>query len=564
MIRMGNLEKLSMEVRMLIALALAGVVMGISMYFTPPPPPPTAEDQNKTAKAEQAAPAPAGLPTPTAATEAAAQTGAIQAAAAETVVIETDVHKVTFSNRGGTVRSWILKAYKDTEGKPLELVNQRALKLTGKQALPDPFALSFKNKASSDPNQALFRVTRNGLGVTFDYADGRLTVKKSFDFAKDSYLVKVSTQAVENGVLLPHSLVWRGGFGDEARVNPTADARSLYFDASGSSLEKKQASDADDAPISTSGNYAFAGLEDTYFAGVALPGDASSKSGASLELTTYSDTLKNAADKDEAHVGAAIGGSGANTFQFYAGPKDVDLLAKVDARLPQLLDWGWFWFIAQPIFYALKWIVATITHNYGWAIILLTIAINTLTFPLRLSSMKSAKKMQQMQPQLKALNEKYAGAPMNDPRKSEEMMELYRKNGVNPAGGCLPMLLQIPVFYALYKALSIAIELRGAEWLWVADLSQPETLAIRLLPVLLVVTQFFQQKMTPSPGMDSAQQNIMLMMPLLMGYMFYWASSGLVLYWLTSNVVSIAQQWLLNRNTSAPAVAVVVPPIKKK
>ena len=122
----------------------------------------------------------------------------------------------------------------------------------------------------------------------------------------------------------------------------------------------------------------------------------------------------------------------------------------------------------------------------------------------------------------------------------------------------------IPFFYALYKVLSLAIEMRGAEWLWVADLSQPESMAIRALPLLLVITQFLSQKMTPSPGMDPSQQKIMMFMPLMFGYMFWYASAGLVLYWLTSNVVSIAQQWLLNRNTSAPALAVVVPPKKKK
>jgi YidC/Oxa1 family membrane protein insertase len=143
-------------------------------------------------------------------------------------------------------------------------------------------------------------------------------------------------------------------------------------------------------------------------------------------------------------------------------------------------------------------------------------------------------------------------------------MALYKKHDINPVGGCLPMLLQIPFFYALYKVLSLAIEMRGAEWLWVANLAEPETLAIRILPLLLVVTQFISQKMTPSPGMEPAQQKIMMFMPLMFGYMFWYASAGLVLYWLTSNLVSIAQQWLLNRNTPALAVAVVVPPKKRK
>jgi YidC/Oxa1 family membrane protein insertase len=442
-------------------------------------------------------------------------------------------------------------------------VNQRGLALTGSKALPAPFALAFKNAPSSDPNNALYRVTHEGtFGVTFDFSDGRITSKKTFQFTKDSYLVKVTSQVVENGVLIPHSLVWRGGFGDSTGTNPIADTNSLYYDATNSSLEKQAASDASDGPVSASGNYDFAGIEDKYFTAVALlatPG--------SLELTTYSDSVPTEAGKDEAHVGAAFGGSGNNTFQLYTGPKDVDLLKTVHPRLPQVIDWGWFFFIAQPLFIALQWTANTVTHNYGWAIVVLTIVINTVLFPLRLSSMKSSKKMQAIQPLVKQLNDKYQGVGMNDPKsadKNAELMELYKKHDINPVGGCVPMLIQIPFFYALYKVLSLAIEMRGAEWLWVANLAEPETLAIRILPLLLVVTQFLSQKMTPSPGMDPAQQKIMLFMPLMFGYMFWYASAGLVLYWLTSNVVSIAQQWLLNRNTPAPQLAVVVPPKKKK
>jgi len=561
------LDKLSMEVRMLIAMLLVGIVFAVSQYFMPPPPEPTPAaqtNQTKTAKAAEATPSAATAPVNGAAPVTAPVPGAIQATQAETFAIDTDLHKVVFSNRGATIRNWVLKAYKDSKGQPLELVNQRALQLTGNKALPPPFTLAFKNVPSNDPNDDLYRVTRSAdnLGVTFEYSDGRITSTKTFQFSKNSYLVKVTSQVVENGVLIPHSLVWRGGFGDSTGTNPIADTNSLYYDATNSSLEKQAASDASDGPVSASGNYAFAGIEDKYFTGVALLGNP-----GSLELTTYSDNVPTEAGKDEAHVGAAVGGSGSNTFQLYVGPKDIDLLKTVDPRLPQVIDWGWFFFLAQPLFYALQWTATTVTHNYGWAIILLTIVINTVLFPLRLSSMKSSKKMQSIQPLVKQINDRYAGLSMNDPKKADqnaELMDLYKKHDINPVGGCLPMLLQIPFFYALYKVLSLAIEMRGAEWLWVSNLAEPETLAIRLLPILLVVTQFISQKMTPQPGMEPSQQKIMMFMPLMFGYMFWYASAGLVLYWLTSNVVSIAQQWLLNRNTPAPALAVVVPPKKKK
>jgi YidC/Oxa1 family membrane protein insertase len=188
-------------------------------------------------------------------------------------------------------------------------------------------------------------------------------------------------------------------------------------------------------------------------------------------------------------------------------------------------------------------------------------------FPLKITSMKSSKKMQSIQPQIAAINAKYKGLSLNDPKKADqnaEIMSLYKDNGVNPAGGCLPMLLQLPFFFAFYAVLGVAIQLRGAHWLWVSDLSQQESLAIHVLPIILIATQFLTQKMSPSPGVDPTQQKMMLVMPLVLGYMFYFAKSGLVIYWLTSNVVGIVQQWILNRGTPKPVPAVIDVKPKKK
>lgn len=560
-----------MEMRLLLAFLLMGVVLFVSPYFvgTAPPSP---SPENTATNGETAKDAPAAAPvtaTPAPAAPAplpADVPGQIQAEQEETVTVETDLQKVVFSNRGAIVRSWILKAFKDGKGQPLELVNQRAFALTGKQAVPAPFALAFKNQPANDPNDDLYKVQRSGegdLAVTFEFSDGRTAAKKTFEFAKDSYLVMLSSQVIENGVLIPHSLAWRGGFGDATVLDPSLDVFTVYFDVPDNSLNKKQAGDAKSGPVSVSGQYAFAGQEDKYFAHVVLPLQA----GGSVELTTYSDNVPKEDGTENLRVGAAMGGSGANSFELFVGPKDNDILRAVDPRLEQLLDWGWFGFLAKPLFYALTWVNNTMTHNYGWAIVIVTVVINFVLFPLRLSSMKSSKKMQALQPLVNAINDKYKGIPMKDPRKqqqNQELMELYQKNGVNPVGGCVPMLLQIPFFFALYKVLTLAIEMRGSEWLWVSDLSQPETLAIRMLPVLLVVTQFMSQKMTPSPGMDPTQQKMMLFMPLVFGYMFYFASAGLVLYWLTSNVVSIVQQWILNRNTPAAAVVAAAPAAPKK
>jgi YidC/Oxa1 family membrane protein insertase len=182
--------------------------------------------------------------------------------------------------------------------------------------------------------------------------------------------------------------------------------------------------------------------------------------------------------------------------------------------------------------------------------------------------MKSMKKMQALQPQIAAINEKYKNVGMRDPRKQEqnqEVMALYQKHGVNPLGGCMPMALQMPFLFAFYKVFNIAIEMRGANWLWVTDLSRPESLPIHILPILMIATQFVMQQMTPTnTGGDPAQQKVMKFMPLMFGFMFYSASAGLVLYWLTGNVVNIAQQWFFNRTAVAADVAQSVQPVKKK
>jgi YidC/Oxa1 family membrane protein insertase len=551
-------KELTTETRLLLAFVLVGIVLVGWNYIYKPPQPVTPPVVVPAPTTQTAAEAPKPEPaTPKIAIEV---PGQVQASQAEDFTIETDLYRVQFSNQGAVVLSWILKQYKDGNGKPLDLVNTRALR-----KVTEPFAVAFRSQAPpNDPNKGLFRVERTGdLGVTFEYSDGRTATKKSFQFMPKSYLVEITSQVIDNGVLLPHELTWRGGFGDQTIANPASVEGTLYYDESNSKLVKNAVKAADKGPINTSGQYSFAGIEDKYFAAVALPASGG------LGLTTYSDPIQGPTGTDEKRIGAGMGGSGLNSFKLFIGPKDNDILKAVNPKLDTLIDWGtWFGFIAKPLFFVLTWTAKHVTgENFGWAIVVVTIGINMVLFPLRFTSMKSSKKMQALQPQIQAINAKYKDMPMRDPRKQEqqaEMMDLYKKHGVNPVGGCIPMVIQLPFLIAYYTVLGVAIEMRGASWLWVHDLSQAETLAIRVLPVLLVITQFVQQKMTPSPGMDPAQQKMMMFMPLVLGYMFYYQSAGLVLYWLTGGLVGIAQQWLLNRGTPAPAVVVPSPPPKKK
>ncbi len=561
-----------METRLLIFFVLMGLVLVGTQYFYKPPPQPT-----KAAAVNPAAanPADSGADKPGTATTqpvpkpvnqksppAADMPGRIQADKDQEITIETQLYKVLFSNRGAVVKSWILKNYKDHDGHALDLVNQRSL-----ERVPAPFSLVLKTPLATDPNTALFKVdSPDPLTVNFEFSDGRALTKKSFHFGENSSLVAITSEVSQNGTLTPHSMAWRGGFGDQTVSTAAVDEHAVYYDLSAGKLQEKDSKEAKNGPVSTSGQYSFEGVDDKFFAGVFLPSGH-----APSEMTVFSDTVPNAAGADEQRAGAAVGGEGLNIGSLFVGPKKTDLLEKVDPKLTQLIDWGWTKILAEPLFLALNWTADhVVNHNYGWAIVLLTIAINIVLSPLSLQSLKSSRKMQKIQPQIAAINAKYKGIKMNDPRKAEqnqEVMDLYKREGVNPMGGCLPMLVQFPFLIAFYSVLRISIELRGASWLWVHDLSQPETIPIRMLPVILIITQFLTQKMTPTPGVDPAQQKMMMITPLIFGYIFWFLSSGLVLYYLTSNTVAIARQMILNRISGpppAPAVVDVKPGSPKK
>ncbi|MBI4463042.1 MAG: membrane protein insertase YidC, partial [Acidobacteria bacterium] len=258
----------------------------------------------------------------------------------------------------------------------------------------------------------------------------------------------------------------------------------------------------------------------------------------------------------------AVGWTSEAPAQLFVGPKRLDVLEQIrpagtPGALDELVDFGTFAFIAKPIFFGMRWIHEHLAPNYGWAIVLLTIVINTALFPLQWKSRVSAWRMQKIAPQMRAIQEKYKKYRFNDPRKQQmqqELMGLYREHGVNPLGGCFPLLLQLPFFYAFYKVLVIAIELRHAPWFgWIHDLSARDPYYI--LPVVMTLTMYISTKMTPMTTTDPAQQKMMTLMPLFFGVLFLTFSSGLVLYWLMSNLAGIGQQYWINRYQRARATA---------
>jgi YidC/Oxa1 family membrane protein insertase len=502
----GKPKELSMELRLLLAFILMGVVLFVTPYFYKNVAPPVKKTVPAAVKSEPATAAPLATTTPAeTAAPAASETAASESAAPPIAAqkedlhtVDTDFFQVTFSNRGGVVKSWLLKKYKEHSGAPLQLVN------TASHA-DAPAALFFPaQKPAVDLNQALYEMhsDADGLAITFDYSNGQVVARKSFQFRKSSYLLDVSTEVTEGGKPVPNQIEWRGGFGDMAVTNPAGDQQTLRFDVTDAKLIKSGAKAAKDGPVTVTGNYSFAGIEDKYFVAAFLPATA---------MTTLSDSEPTQRDtKELPFAGAAVGAGPVNHLSLYVGPKDIDILRAVNPRLEQVVDFGWLGILAKPLFLIVNWVADRVIHNYGWSIILVTIALNFVLFPLKITSMKSMKKMQALQPQITAINDKYKGIGLRDPKKADqnqEVMELYKKHGVNPMGGCVPMVLQIPFFIAFYKVFSVSVEMRGASWLWVTDLSQAETLAIHLLPIIMVASQFVMQKMTPTPtGGDPSQQ----------------------------------------------------------
>lgn len=478
---------------------------------------------------------------------------------AETVV-ENDLYKITFTNKGGVVKSWVLKKFKDEHGQPLNMVN-----VPGSQ-YGFPLALyAYDENLRNQLNSALYVGSGEGtLGpgstLSYEYSDGAVAVRKSFHF-DDSYVVQVETSVTQNGKAVQAYPMWPAGLGDQESGPAYAASKLEYLSGDKvTRLEPKKVSGGN----TLRGTFNWAGVQDQYFAAIFLP---DLPRDAALVTLHYEVKLpKDPAKPDPNNLvpyqvlGAAVGDvQGATKERLFVGPKAVDVLESVRANtedgkvggpdLRGVVDFGYFSFFARPLFQWLKWTYNHMVHNWGWSIIILTVIINIALLPLRIASQKSALKMQKLQPRMKAIQDKYKKLPMRDPRRQEmnaEISALYKEEGVNPAGGCLPLLIQLPFLWAFYSMLGNAIELRHAQFLWINDLSSPDKLFI--LPVLIVVSTFFMQKLTPSAGMDPAQQRMMtFMMPAMLGFFSWSLPSGLSLYWTMGNVIAIIQQSIMNR-----------------
>ena len=486
------------------------------------------------------------------------QTPATEQATSESeTVIENDLYRITFTNRGAQVKSWILKKFNDDNGKPLDMVNATAAPKYGY-----PLSLwTYDESLRNTLNSALYVPSTTGSSlqapaqIQFDYSNGWLTVHKTFHF-DHSYVVSVDTAVSSNGSPVSAFPAWPSGFGDQTTISAYASGELEYqFNDNTERINVKKISGGN----TLQGRYNWIGVSSQYFVAAFIPD--SSENIVAVTLSNPLDIVTDASKPNETRpaevAGVAVGRPGNTTERMFVGPKALAVLESVSVPtisggapkdLRSMINFGWFGPIARPLFMWLRWTNQYI-HNWGWSIVLQTIIITLALVPLRFYQLKSALKMQRVQPQMKAIQEKYKKYSMRDPRKQEmnkEIADLYKREGVNPVGGCLPMLMQLPFLYAYYRMLSTAIDLRQAHWLWIHDLSSADPWY--LLPIIMAGSMFVLQKMTPQGGMDPAQQRMMnIMMPVMMGFFFFKLPAGLNLYYALSNVIMILQTWIMNR-----------------
>jgi YidC/Oxa1 family membrane protein insertase len=545
-----------MEKRVFLAIFLCFVVLALYQRYVVPPEPPKPAGTTTTIPST----APSGTAT---ATEAAATAEALPRAAplvadtsARDIVVETDTVTAVITTRGAALKSWRLKKYFDAQHQPLELVPQNL-----PDTFPKPLSLGTDDpQLSATLRTALFLPDASSLSLgsstgrlIFEYRDAAgLTARKAFEFQPGgkAYLVKVDATIDVSGKPQPVIVAWGPAIGsgttpDGARPFPI---RAIQWPDGSRNPDRLTVSNLEkqsryETPIR------FAGVEDQYFLSAVLPGSQP------VRIDYQPVTLPVPDDKDNrtrAFIAYSVRVPTAAALPIYMGPKEVDAMHAVDPDLTYAIDFGYFRPLVVPLLAALKWI-NRFAGNYGVSIILLTIFINLVIFPLRHRSMVSMRKMQSLQPEVKAIQDRYAKYKITDPERQKmntEMMALYKQRGVNPASGCVPMLLTMPVLFAFYAMLSASIELRGTPFFgWLHDLSVKDPYYIT--PVLMGATMFWQQRMMPSTA-DPVQQKMFMFMPLIFTTMFLAAPSGLVVYWLVSNLLAIGQQYTTNRLIGAP------------
>ncbi len=473
------------------------------------------------------------------------------------VTVDNAFFSATFTNRGAGLTSLILKKYKDDAGKPMDLISHSA-----KESKFYPFYFySEKDDFSGILNKALFLYRgdesikvgdRKSSEIVFEYADPvqNLIARKKFIFSENSYVIRLEFQVSKNGRVVDSLPVI---FGPDLENNDSRD-RAMMMNLKIAAYRNDKLESVDFVKQKTmpqegrtyekasgemgSGFY-WAAYETTYFAAVFKTDLLKSK----LAYQVIKQPL--AQNKSKLYSFMVV----TNPTSIFIGPKDEKILAAVEKEYPDLnkiIEYGWFGAIAKIMLKGINFIHGLIP-NYGWALILFTLFLKLVLFPLTYSSSVSMAKMQNLQPKMKAIKKKYKNTKDMEQRKlmNMEIMDLYKQEKVNPAGGCLPILLQLPLLWGFFRLLSVSINVRHEPWiLWITDLSKKDPYYV--LPILMGITQLIQQRMQPSGG-DDTQRKLMYIMPFVMTIMFASFPSGLNLYWCMSNVLQIGQQYIINK-----------------
>ena len=569
----GSQDNRSFLIMMIVML---GIIFGLQYWRSQHNPATASPDQPGAVTAPAATPSAA--PASAMAAQSSAAIPAIVAAAQSSTVVENELYRITFSNKGGQVTSWILKKYKDTSGHPLDLVHAGAAALYGY-----PLSLyTYDDALTQQLSSALYVASSPGTSsvpatleapatLTFKYAAGNLSVTKTFTFGSD-YIIHADTEVLRDGAPIRALLAWPAGLGDTETALSYADAQ---IDTASSGKIDHIAIKKVSGGATLNGPFDFAGISDHYFAAVFLPEHPDDATIVTLQHKIDVSRVKRSNITGDTIstgnktvllpvLGTAVGSlSGHSQERIFVGPKDITVLKSIHTAdgntLEPLLDFGFFGPIGKYLFLGLRAVHAWIAphdngvHNYswGWAIVIFTIMINLILLPLRVQGMKSAVKMQRIQPQIDAIKLKYKNPKATDPKAGEmnaEVMALQKANGVSMLGGCIPSLIQLPLLFAFFTMMTKVVELRQAHFFWLPDLSAADP--YHILPIVMVLTSFLAQFYTPSPGVDPQQQKMMaFMMPAFSGYLTWNYASGLALYWNIGNLVMIAQQLVMNQTS---------------
>jgi YidC/Oxa1 family membrane protein insertase len=565
-------EEPGLERRFILALGLSVLILvGWGFLFPSKTPAPAPASPTASAPASPVPPSTADAPPPAevppAATAAAAPSGASEPLAAsseERVEISTPLFDVALTNQGGRILSWKVKSNGANDGATVNVV-PAASRASGR--LPLAFDADDTTLAET-LNKALFKVERSKLGdvdrVSFSWSDATgIVATKVLEFRQDSPLVDLQIEVVDRGRKLPVRLAWGPGLEAEDAVTGgyihyTGQAVYRVPGALPHRLRRDKVDETVVLPAAAGATWA--GLEEQYFTALFLPSSPGDVVIRRADVAPPAEPGAAEAPKAQPQLIAAVGfpdGKG----QLFVGPKQFQSLRALGHGLEDVVwfsNYGLIYVCAKYLFLALSWIHDNAVANWGVAIILATVLLRLVFFPLNQYSMVKMKKtglqMQRVQPKLKAIQAKWKKSkdPQSREKMNKEVMELYQREGVNPFGGvtgCLPMLIQFPILIAFYNMLTVAVELRGAPFFgWIQDLTQRDPYYIT--PLLMGATMFIQQKMTPASGMDPAQQRMLLLMPIVFTVMFLNLPSGLVLYWFVNNLLGIGQQWLVNRHVA--------------